>query len=270
MLLDPNDFPTLSENHAKKLRALKQKKFRDRDNLFLAEGVRLCEDALAGEAKVRDVIITNEALRHARIAALVQNIIDKKHPVHISSVRLFKTLSDEKSPQGILFVVEKPVVPPIDTISGPLIVGLDDLQDPGNLGAILRSAEWFGVKEIVLSPGCVDPYNPKVVRSSMGAIFRIVLCTFINLEEFLARFKERGYRAVGSMVNASTNLPNVSATGKDVLLIGNEANGLSPALSSLIDLSVRIPGQGQGESLNAAMSASIFLYHFAQKVNPAA
>jgi TrmH family RNA methyltransferase len=269
MQLNPNDAPRLSDNKAKKLRGLKQKKIRDRDNRFCAEGLRLCKEAYDAGAAIRDVVVTPEALRQAEIATLIQHTIEKKIPLYKSSLRQFKTLSDEKSPQGILFVIEKPTSPALERINSSLVLALDNLQDPGNLGTILRSAEWFGVRDIILSAGCVDPYNPKAVRSSMGAIFRTHLYLHVDLAALLARAKNSGYKIVASAADAETSLGAVNTTNKNILLIGNEAHGLSPALSPFIDVSVRIPGHGHGDSLNAAAATSILLYHFAQHSNDA-
>ena len=258
-----NDFPPLSENLAKKLRALKQKKYRDLEKTFLAEGLRLNEEAVAAGADIVHAVVTKEAVEHPRMAELIRAIQGKNSPVFIASQRLFQSLSDEKSPQGLLCAVRKTRPQSPEHISAALVLACENIQDPGNLGAIFRSAEWFGVTDILLSPGCVDPYNPKAVRASMGAIFRLTVFERTDLVQSLPMFKERGYRIVGTVLNAPKKLNEV-LPNKDVLLIGNEANGLSPNVTALIDAPVTIPGAGNGESLNAAIAASICLYHFSK------
>lgn len=259
----PHDYPRLSENHAKKFRALKQKKYRDKEQTFLAEGLRLCEEAVSANLNTLQTIITKEALEQPRIEALIRNVHAAGMSVLLADSRLFNSISDEKSPQGILCVVEKKAVLSISDISTRLILACDNVQDPGNLGTIFRSAEWFGVTDILLSPGCVDPYNSKVVRGSMGAIFRLNIFENVNFASTLSDFKLKGYRTIGALLNAPTYLADVQPN-KDILLIGNEANGLSPDVIPLIDEPITIPGAGRGESLNAAIAASICLYHFSQ------
>lgn len=263
MSIDINDVPRLSENHAKKLRALKQKKYRDIEKTFLAEGLRLCEEAFSASAQINQVVITSEALQQPRIADLIQKSLGFTIPVFIASDRLFKSLSDEKSPQGILLALAKKSPPAIESMSTRLVLACDNVQDPGNLGTILRSAEWFGVRDILLSAGCVDPYNPKVVRGSMGAIFRLNIFEQVNLLHALPALKMDGYRLIGTALNAAAKLADVPPQ-KDIVLIGNEANGLSPDVLKLVDVPVSIPGAGHGESLNVAAAAAICLYHFSQ------
>jgi TrmH family RNA methyltransferase len=257
------DCPPCSENLAKKLRALKQKKYRDIEKTFLVEGLRLNEEAVAAGADIVHVVVTKEALEQPRVAALIRTMQSKNSPVFIAPQRLFQSLSDEISPQGLLCAVRKTKPKSAEHISASLILACDNIQDPGNLGTIFRSAEWFGVTDILLSPGCVDPYNPKVVRGSMGAVFRLSIFEQIDLVQSLPMFKERGYRIVGTVLDAPKKL-NELRPQKDILLIGNEANGLSTHVASLIDEAITIPGAGNGESLNAAIAASICLYHLSQ------
>ncbi len=256
-------YPPLSENQAKKLRALKQKKYRDVEKTFLAEGLRLCEDAVSAGADIAQAVFTQDALQHSRAAALAQKIQELKIPLALSSARQFKSLSDEQSPQGVLCAVHKTKPVSIEYMSSHLILACENIQDPGNLGAIFRSADWFGVKNILLSPGCVDAYNPKVVRGSMGAIFRLNIVEQAALPQILPAFKEKGWRIIGAVLDAPKSLKDVPPQN-DIILIGNEANGLSEDVTALIDEPISIPGSGGGESLNAAMAASICLYHFSQ------
>ncbi|MBN1560049.1 RNA methyltransferase [candidate division KSB1 bacterium] len=254
----------LSENLLKKCAALKQKKYRDLENAYIAEGVRLCEEAIAAGAPIRHVIVTEEAEQQERTLHLLQILQRAGLAIHRATPRQLKALSDEKTPQGLLFIVEKPIGVAMNHVTGKLIMACENIQDPGNLGSILRTAEWFGVQDILLSDGCVDPYNAKVVRGSMGAIFRLNIYSKIDLVKIIAQMRQNGYRAIGTAVQTGLSISAVRPAGKDILIVGNEANGISAELLQCVDLSVSIPGQGCGESLNAAIAAAICLYHFSQ------
>ncbi len=258
-----HDLPPLSENHAKRLRVLKQKKHRDHEQTFLVEGLRLCEEAVSAGTDIFQAVFTREALDQPRIAELLHKIVAQQIPTFLASPRLFNSLSDEPSPQGILFAMKKKAVLSVDNMSDRLVLACENVQDPGNLGTIFRTAEWFGVHTIFLSPGCVEAHNPKVVRGSMGAIFRLNIIERVDLNETLPQLKMKGYRLIGTTLDASTRLADIQP-GTDVLLIGNEANGLSAAVLPLVDERVTIPGAGGGDSLNAAIAASICLYHLSQ------
>ncbi|RQW04935.1 RNA methyltransferase [candidate division KSB1 bacterium] len=253
----------LSDHLAAKCAALKQRKYRDLENAFLAQGVRLCEEAFASNAKIRHVIVTQEARQQDRVSQLLGKMQDAGLVIRQATPRQLKAISDEKNPHGLLLVIEKPALRMME-LTSKLVVACENIQDPGNLGTLLRTAGWFGVKDILLSGGCVDPYNGKVVRGSMGAIFRSHIFFNIDLCSAILRLRQDGYRAIGTMANAGIPIGDASPSGKDILIVGNEANGLSPELQRSVQLSVRIPGQGDGESLNVAVAAAICLYHFTQ------
>ena len=166
------DIPPLSAGNLKRIRFLHLKKYRDAENAFLAEGVRLCEEALASNVHIRQAVTTDEAMKNARVAGLLSQCRRQNIPLFLAMPKQFDSLSEEQSPQGLAFVVDKPRIQ-ASTGAEKLLLAVDHLQDPGNLGTILRSAEWFGVSKIVLGRGSVDVFNAKVVRASMGAIFRL-------------------------------------------------------------------------------------------------
>ncbi len=253
--------PNLSERQAKYLRSLLQKKYRDREGIFLAEGVRLCEEALDAPVILKQAIVSNSALEHDRIRACVYSCLDQNIEVFSSTERQFKSISDESSPQGIVLVIQKPHAPHVPRKKDNVVLMLDALQDPGNLGTILRSAEWFGIQTIISGKGCVELYNPKVVRSAMGAVFRCAVLEQAHLDHQLNVCKSMGFRILGAVLHGSQELKHIRASGHDVLVIGNEANGISDSLSPYLDETVSIPQKGAGESLNAAVAAAIFMYH---------
>ena len=254
------DFANLSIGNLKRIRSLHLKKFRDAENAFLAEGVRLCEEALVSKVHIRQAVITEQAMSNARIMKIVEQCRRKDIPIFKATSEQFNLLSEEQSPQGVAFVVSKSSTKKM-LRSAKLILALDHLQDPGNLGTILRSAEWFGVSEILLSSGCVDVYNSKVVRSSMGAIFRLEIHK-VDLAQILGDLLAVGFRIIVTAAGAATALPDVTPSDHDVLVFGNEGSGIAPEIIELQNTAVAIDGGEHGESLNAAAAASIFLYHF--------
>lgn len=199
---------------------------------------------------------------------------------------VFACLSDTKTPQGILAVVKQlryrmedlmgnaPAPVPsaaarssdagresrTESGAAPLIVVLENIQDPGNLGTILRSAEAAGATGILLSRGCADLYNPKVTRSTMGSIFRVPFVCTDDLQGAVLRLKEQGVRVLAAHLKGSADLYEESCAGPVAFLIGNESRGLSDETASLADRAVRIPMSGRVESLNAAVAASILLF----------
>lgn len=251
------DLYSLSHNHLKDLCRLKQKKFRSLEQKFIAEGARLCREAISAKAKIQEIIASTEALALPAIDTILHLAEELKIPTYSASPTDFKTLTDTQSPQGVVCIINKNQ-PPWGHW-GSLVLCLDNIKDPGNLGTILRSAEWFGVKTICTSRNSVELYNPKVVRSTMGTIFRISVHEGIELNDFVSEQKANGYRIVASVVQGGVPLKDFQKTKQDILLIGSEVIGLSRAQYP-IDLQVTIPTRGRGDSLNAAVAASIILY----------
>ncbi|MCF7801862.1 MAG: RNA methyltransferase [Candidatus Marinimicrobia bacterium] len=241
----------------KHLRSLSQKKFREISGEFLMEGVRLCEEALDSPLALTWFIHTQAHKDHP--------LVKKAHQRGLSVFRAtqlqFSQFCDSKSPQGVAVVakIPAPSKPPVPT-QVKIVLALDRLADPGNVGTILRSARWFGVTEVVLSADCVDVYNPKVVRSSMGAIGYLHLYLGPDLEAFARQWLEQnGQVAVLSM--AGEDLSDYQPPDGGLLLItGSEAHGVSAAVERL-GTGLTIQRHGSGESLNAAMTTSIALWH---------
>ncbi len=248
-----------------KLRAivkLHQKKFRDAEGLFLAEGLRtvqeLCNNLPNPEMLIALLIRENDVER-AQFAAAYRNkvfsVTDKE----------CAQLADTFTPPGIFGVFRQQQPPMGDAAlqSGrSLIIALDDVQDPGNVGTILRTAAWFGADAIMCSKGTVDRYNPKVVRSCAGSIFALPHYGVESLSQELRSVKKRGYSILCTTLDG-TDFRNITAwPPKAVLVIGNEANGISQSVKALANQLVRIPhigAQTKVESLNAAVSAAILM-----------
>ena len=204
--------------------------------------------------------------------------------MEIVSNQVMNAMADTQTPQGILCLIRCFHYRMEDlagqAVSGgwsdgkrkshdqaPLYMVLENLQDPGNLGTIVRTAEGAGVTGILLSGDCVDIYNPKVIRSTMGSIYRMPFFYTDQLENCLKQFKQDGIRLFAAHLKGKLAYYDESYLKPTAFLIGNEGNGLTEAVSSLADHRIRIPMAGKVESLNAAVSASILMYEAARQRN---
>jgi len=248
----------LSSTRLKYLRSLHQKKYRDLENRYLLEGVRLLEEALASPVMVHE-IITSAIEPSPRLQSLLQTARDRAIAIHQVSAATLASLSDTDAPQGIVALAEKSTVtaPRWSELHEPALLILDQLHDPGNLGTILRTAEWFGVHTVLLSRHTVELYNPKVVRSAMGALFRLRCLADMDLGVVLPLLQQAGYALVTSRAEkGQTTVPHADHIA---LVIGGEAEGVSEMVLHHSDHFITIPCRGRGESLNAAVAAGILL-----------
>lgn len=238
---------SLNNEHIKELLKLKEKKYRDLSNTFLIEGRHLVLEAHR-EKKIVELILEQDEL-----FPLDTNTL------YVSS-SIMRKLSDLSTPSNVMAVVEKLDEKPI----GEKILILDNIQDPGNLGTIIRSAVAFNFDTIVLSPKTVDLYNPKVVRSTQGMMFH----TNIIIREpvsFINELKKEGYKIVGTKVTNGVDVRESRTYSHFALIIGNEGKGMSEELSELCDEYLYIKMNDQCESLNAAVAASILMYEISNK-----
>ena len=238
---------SLNNEHIKEILKLKEKKYRDLSNTFLIEGRHLVLEAHR-EKKIVELILEQDELFPLDVNTL-----------YVSSSVMNK-LSDLKTPSNVMAVVEKLDEKPI----GEKILILDNIQDPGNLGTIIRSAVAFNFDTIVLSPKTVDLYNPKVVRSTQGMMFH----TNIIIREpvsFINELKNEGYKIVGTKVTNGIDVRESKTYSHFALIIGNEGKGMSEELSELCDEYLYIKMNDQCESLNAAVAASILMYEISNK-----
>jgi len=241
---------TLSKNKLKYLRSLRQKKYRQMYNKFVAEGDKLAREILASGQPIEWVVATPEWLQ-----ATTLTVPDDK--LLIASPREFDQLSSFKTPQGVLVVAEYlPQPEPPYFLPDAWSLYLDDIQDPGNMGTMLRIADWFGVKPVVVSTHSADIYNPKVVQASMGAVWRVPVLRK-QLDEIAQDKDVRIYAA--DMEGTSVFGPQQFQPG--MLLIGNEGRGISRQWIPLISEYLSIPrgANSGGESLNAAVACGILL-----------
>ena len=245
----------LSKGKIKFIRLLHLNKYRRKQGLFLAEGSVNVLDFLSGPLKVKELFATRNWLDKQDRAVLEMN------PEVVSLPEMAK-ISALKTPSEVLAIVEKPEysLPDIADVEGYVLV-LDDIRDPGNLGTILRTADWFGIREVICSPDTVDAYNPKVVQATMGSLGRVRV-HYTDLPAWLAG-KPEGLNVYGAVLQGD-DIRRTKKTGRGILLVGSEAHGISKTLYPYIDQYIRIPSAGTSgaESLNAAVATAIVCYAF--------
>lgn len=244
----------LSKTHTKYIQSLQHKKFRDELGLFIAEGPKLVKDLLeSGKFICKEIFALEIWLTENK--KLLSTLI----PLTVESINDFELekISALSTPHSVLAVFEKKRSgEKIDT-AGKISLALDSIRDPGNMGTIIRIADWFGIADIVCSPGCADLYNTKVVQSTMGSLGRVNVI-YTDLPTWLLRHKKIKIYA------ASLNGKSLASFGKlkeGILIIGNEAHGISDEVLELVNEKITIPKIGNAESLNAAVATGIILSH---------
>lgn len=238
----------LSKAQISLVTSLRHKKFRQQHKLFVVEGNKSVQEFIASGYRIPTIYATEEAI--AKIGKIPQNI-----KLHQLKPQDFDKISSLKTPQGSLALVEIPNQNDFSfqQLRGKISLVLDDVQDPGNLGTIIRTAEWFGIEQIICSLGTVDLYNPKVVQATMGSLARVKV-NYIDLEPWIQQVDLPVYGAL--LVGKSVYETDFSSEG--LILLGNEGNGIRKTLIDKIQHAVTIPRMGQAESLNVAIAATIF------------
>lgn len=237
------------------LQLQKKSKARNEEKVFLVEGLRMFVEVPA--ERVQKVYISESLYNKKK-----QELKLERFSVEILTDSVFSHVSDTKTPQGILCVVKqkKYDIEEFLNLENPHFMVLDNLQDPGNLGTIVRTAEGAGVNAIFLNKESVDIYNPKTIRSTMGSIYRMPVIYVEDLLELLQIFRERGIKSYAAHLDGKNSYDKESYQSGTAILIGNEGNGLREEVASAADVWVQIPMQGQVESLNAAIAASILMF----------
>lgn len=236
----------LTKNNTKFIKSLQLKKYRQKEQLFLVEGAKITLELLNSPYKIHTLILS-EVFFKSNQPLITQKVAE---PIIVSQ-KILEAISTFKTNDSALAVVQ---IPPMLNISNTgFQIVLDDIRDPGNLGTIIRLADWYGISDIICSETTAEFYNPKVISASMGSIFRINLFRR-DLKEFLSENKQR--KIYGALLEGK-NVHQVKFEANGLLVIGNESHGIHPELISLITDSVTIPKIGQAESLNAAMATAI-------------
>lgn len=251
-----------SNKTVKFLRSLSLARNRQKEGRFLIEGVRIIEEAMERSGCIEMLVITPYASTDDRAAALVEAASERGIDTLWVADRVADYISETKNNQGVLALVKPVEFTEEDFDKGqlPIIILAHMLQDPGNLGTIIRVAEAAGIGGVVTTPGTVDFHNPKALRATMGSIFRLPTMRAESLEGFVERAKIRGYTVVAAMVSAKNHYFEYDFSKPTIILLGQEGMGLPMEACSLTDAQISIPMATMMDSLNVASAASVLIY----------
>lgn len=251
----------------KKIKQLETKKYRDKYNAFLIEGVNLIEEALKNEAHINSVVINDSFLGNTFYTELMGLLTERNIPVSQIPDTLFNYIAETENPQGIMAIVEKPTYNYEDILKrqGANVLVLDRIQDPGNMGTIIRSADASGMDCVISVKGSVDFYLSKVVRSAAGSMFRVPVFQMSSIEAIILMLKENNKKLITSSPYASIYHYDISLVEDIALIIGNEANGVCETFINHSDYTIKIPMLRETESLNASIAASIIMYEMVRQ-----
>ncbi len=260
-----------SENNdlIKKVKSLKLKKYRELRKEFFVEGARIVKEALMSSAEIKEIIISEKASENEDIAETICMAIKLGCDIYTVSETVFKSISETTNPQGILATIkmadydleEMIIAKSIDVCKcDKYFVILDEIKDPGNMGTIIRTADAAGFNGVIVSKGCVDVYNPKVLRSTMGSIFHIPINLSQDLSYALKEIKTQNIRVYAAHTKGNLYYYEADMTQSTAIVIGNEAFGISDKTMESADELISIPITGRAESLNASVAAGILMY----------
>lgn len=227
--------------------------------IFLAEGFKMYEEA--PEEAVREVYVSEGAIEKAKSQSAVWNKLGRTGYETVAD-EVFRGMSDTQTPQGILCIVKRPEysLEQLLQTKNPLLMVLENLQDPGNLGTIIRTGEGAGITGVIASGNTVDVYNPKTIRATMGSVYRVPFVCEDDLEETVKRLREQGIHAYAAHLAGEKDYDELPYQGGTAFLVGNEGSGLSKELSALADDLLKIPMKGKVESLNVSVAAALLMY----------
>lgn len=266
-----NLYDPLTEADAKHIRELlRSASARKLERMFVVEGPHLVE--MAAKHAFRWIEFAAYTERAAADCSEVLGLLDRLGvQLRPMSEKLNARVSETESPQGILAVINNDEAK-LDISDDLFVLALDAIQDPGNIGTIIRTASWFGIRRILLGPGCADPYSPKVTRSTQGAIFTTEVEQSADLQKSLSEYQKRGYHIIASALGSqAVSLYDSTITSSTLLVLGSEAHGVHPSILQLADQLITIPESVRSthgaESLNVATATAIIISELARK-NP--
>lgn len=240
----------------KEIKKLKEKKYRK--TAFIVEGIKMLKEAISEKAEIDTIIIREDTELDFKLDSELE-----KKVIHVTQ-NVFETISDVVSPQGVLVVINKKIEDNKINQYADYILALDGIQDPGNLGTIIRTADSANIKQILVSKDTVDSYSPKVVRSTMGAIYRVKIIECENLAKTLKSLQTTGFEIVTTDLHTDKSIYDMNYN-KKIVVIGNEANGVTQEIRELSNYRVKIPMLGKTESLNAAVATGIMIYEYVRQ-----
>lgn len=259
MSLQPMLLTSVNNERVKLWGSLLDKKHRDRHRLFIIEGIHLVKEAITGGYAIEAICYDSVRGLPDEIHSVIANV-PATTKWYEATEAIMKKCTDTDSPPPIFAIVKKFSVDTSNVLNGnSLIVALDGVRDPGNVGTIIRSCDAVGASAVILGKGCVDLYNPKTVRSTMGSLFHLPIIE-IDLLEFLPMLKEKGIHVIGTSLQATEHCYNFNWREPACIVMGSEGEGLSAAVEAEVNKTVIIPMQGKSESLNVAMATTVMLY----------
>lgn len=254
---------SVNNQRVKDVANLKQKKYRAESGAFFAEGLRAVQEAVT-YAEITDLFFT--AAEEDKLKETLKAAKEKGSGLYRVDEKVMAKLCDTKTPQGVLAVIRTPennlrqLRPDTASDNNAPVIILDRIQDPGNLGTIIRTADAAGALGIILLEGCTDAYSPKVVRASMGSLFHLPVIQDVFPEEALTWCYRHGYEPAATALKKAQNMYKADLSKKMAFIFGNEANGVSEELQAAAETRLFIPMAGQAESMNVAMAAGIVLF----------
>lgn len=263
ILIESPNNPTIKE-----IRSLKNQKFRDLTKLFFVEGLRIVQESLSYPSQLKYIIISESFFQNNKFTKTLLTYTKTTNKILQVSDKIFNTLTDTKNPQGIISVMKQPIYDAKSLIQQKeFFLLLDCLQDPGNMGTIIRTADAAKVDAIFVSNGSVDIYNPKVLRATMGSIFHIPVIPYKDLFDLISNFKTNNTKIIASHLNADKNIYETNLNQKIAIVVGNEGNGISNEIIALSDSLIKIPMPGKADSLNASIATAIIIYEILRQKN---
>lgn len=251
----------LSQKELKYLRSLTQKKTRQQEHRFILEGWRALKEFLNSSGEADLVAVLPAYFENPDYQKILAAVRERKIPVKEITEKELRTVSETVHAQGAVAVVRQQTV----TLSRGLldqirmVVAADGVSDPGNVGSIVRTADWFGADLVVLGKGSVELYNDKVVRTTVGSLFHVRVAENVDLPASASLFREAGFRLVSLSGDGKTDFDSTDWSRRSVIILGNEAHGVSKEVRTVSDEVVRIPREGRAESLNVGVACGIVL-----------
>jgi RNA methyltransferase, TrmH family len=253
----------------KHVKSLHAKKHRDSLMQYIIEGYKLIDEAIEYQKPFYLLLLCETALTSAEGNELLQRCEKANISVYITDEKLFSDVSQMETPQGALAVLhkqEQDIKKVLDKSNFNIMI-LDEVRDPGNVGTIIRTADACGLDGIILSQGCVDLYNSKTLRATMGSIFHIPIVTDVDIVELIDKLKSIDTEVLGADPHSNISCIDIERQQRTAIVIGNEANGLKDEVKTATTRNITIPMPGMAESLNAGVAAAILMYEFAVRKN---
>ncbi len=249
--------------YIKHIKKLKDKKYRDLSNEYVIEGIKLISEAIQEKVQINQIVICDDCEKTESIPKDLMYEIAKYECIYVTK-KVFESITSVVAPQGIIAILEKTNPNQQINYDEDILIVLDDIQDPGNLGTILRTVDSIGLTQILVSKGTADVFNPKVVRSTMGAIFRVNIIECEDLSKTLKEVKKHKFEVVATSLQTDKSIYDIKYY-KKAIVIGNEANGVSRQIQEIADKKIKIPMIGKTESLNASVATGIIGYEYVRQ-----